>query len=335
MTLSQPFVATRPGSVALLTLMISLGQMSMGLYLPSMPFMAVELQAPASDVQLTLTMYLLGFTLSQFIWGPLSDRFGRRPALFTGLACFTAASIGCALADSIELLIALRFFQALGACASQVAARSIVRDTTEGADSARVMSYISMGMSVSPAITPFLGGYLQAHFGWHSNFVFLTIMGLSIAAITLVRLPETNKRLVPDALNPYPMIRNYGSLLKDQEYLGYVLVVGAIFGALLSYSTGIPFILIDQLGWSPEHFGMLLVVNVVAFLAGSLIANRVNMRVGLRKMVWIGASISAVVGLLMVFPAISGDLSTPAVMLPNMLSSSGWRSRCRTPWRER
>ena len=167
------FIATRPASLALLTFMVALGQMSMGLYTPSMPSMAETLNTSISQVQLTLTVFLAGFAVSQLVWGPVSDRFGRRVTLFAGLACFTVASAACAAAETIEQLIVFRFFQALGACSGQVVARAIVRDSTEGAMAAKVMSYIALSMSLSPAITPSVGGLMQEWFGWRSNFVLL------------------------------------------------------------------------------------------------------------------------------------------------------------------
>src|SRR3546814_190333 len=232
------FRATSPGSIALLTFMVALNQMCMGLYLPSMPSMAEALRTSVGQVQLTLTVFVAGFAVSQLVWGPVTDRFGRRPTLLIGLAVFTVASVACALAGTVEQLTVFRFFQAIGACAGQVVSRSIVRDTTEGAESAKVMSYISLAMSLSPAITPSVGGQLHALFGWRSNFVLLAATGLLLATITVWRLPETTRRKVRDATSPVPMPRNYGRLLRDRSYVGYILVIGGMFGCLMAYQTG-------------------------------------------------------------------------------------------------
>lgn len=314
-----PFRAAQPGSIALLTFMVALNQMSMGLYLPSMPSMAQALGTDVGQVQLTLTLFVAGFAVSQLVWGPVADRFGRRITLLVGLACFTAASVACALATTVEELIVFRFFQALGACSGQVAARSIVRDTTEGAESAKVMGYIALAMSLSPAVTPSIGGQLHGLFGWRSNFALLAVIGLVLALLCVARLPETTRRKVPDALHPLPMLRNYASLLRDRAYLGYILTIGGIFGCLMAYQTGSPFVLMTELGWSPQAYGLLILFNVFGFLAGSFTATRVGERVGVRRMVRYGAIVAlASGGLLLAFPLL-GHLSTAAVIAPMVL----------------
>ncbi|MEQ8396276.1 multidrug effflux MFS transporter [Thalassobaculum sp.] len=317
--LPASFQATRPGSIALLTFMVALNQMSMGLYLPSMPTMAGALGTTVGQVQLTLTVFIAGFAVSQLVWGPVTDRFGRRPALLVGLACFTVASIACAFAATVEQLIAYRFFQALGACAGQVVSRSIVRDTTEGAESAKVMSYIALAMSLSPAVTPSIGGQLHAFFGWRSNFVLLAVIGLTLAAITVARLPETTRRKVPDALHLVPMLRNYGSLLRDRRYVGYILMIGGMFGCLMAYQTGSPFVLMTELGWSPQAYGLLILFNVFGFLAGSLTAARIAPRYGIPRMVRLSSIVVLVSGLLLLAFPLAGHLSTAAVIAPMML----------------
>lgn len=313
------FRATRPGSIALLTFMVALNQMSMGLYLPSMPTMAEALHTTVGQVQLTLTVFVAGFAVSQLVWGPVTDRFGRRPALLVGLAVFTAAGAACAVAETVEQLIVFRFFQALGACAGQVVSRSIVRDTTEGAESAKVMSYIALAMSLSPAVTPSIGGQLHFFFGWRSNFVLLAVVGLVLAAICVTRLPETTRGRVPDALHLVPMLRNYGRLLRDRAYVGYTLVIGGMFGCLMAYQTGSPFVLMTELGWSPQAYGLLILFNVAGFLAGSLTGARLSPRLGIRRMVRISSVVVLASGALLLTMPLAGHLSTVGVIAPMTL----------------
>ena len=313
------FRATRPGSIALLTFMVALNQMSMGLYLPSMPSMAEALDTTVGQVQLTLTMFVAGFAVSQLVWGPVTDRFGRRPALLIGLAVFTAAGAACALAETVEQLIVFRFFQALGACAGQVVSRSIVRDTTEGAESAKVMSYIALAMSLSPAVTPSIGGQLHALFGWRSNFVLLALIGLTLAAIAFVRLPETTRGKVPDAIHLVPMLRNYGTLMRDRSYRGYILCIGGMFGCLMAYQTGSPFVLMTELGWSPQAYGLLILFNVFGFLSGSITAARLAPRLGIRRMVRASSIVVLASGVLLLAFPLAGHLSTVGVIAPMVL----------------
>jgi DHA1 family bicyclomycin/chloramphenicol resistance-like MFS transporter len=310
------FVATRFGSIVILTMLVALGQMSMGLYLPSMPSMASTLGTEIGLVQLTLTVFIAGFAVSQLVWGPMSDRFGRRPTVLIGLTVFALAGFACSFAETVEQLIALRFLQAVGACSGQVISRAIVRDTTEGAVTARVMSYIALAMSLSPAITPSLGGFLEETFGWRANFLALGGVGVVLVVFVLFRLPETNRHKQHDALMFRPMLRNYGYLLRDRTYLGYILSVGLIFGCLLSYQTGSPFVLMEGLGWSPREYGLLILFNVVGFLGGTLVNTRVGRRVGVPGMVVYGSWVIGFSGVLMVAPPLLGHISTVAVIVP-------------------
>ena len=322
MTSSAPraaFVATRPGSIALLTFMVALGQMSLGLYLPSLPSLAEAIGATRAETQLTLTVFLGGFAVSQLFWGPLADRFGRRITLLIGLVIYAAAGLACAQADTIQELIVFRFLQALGACSGQVVARAMVRDSTEGAATAVVMSYIAMSMSLAPAITPALGGFLQTHFGWRANFVALGAIGATLFTLTLWRVPETLTSRVYGALSPIQIVRNYGTLLTDRSYVCYIVTVGGIFGAYMSYTTAAPFVLMEMLGWSPQRFGFLILFNVVAFLLGSILAGRLAPIYGPRRMARIGTAIGLAAGVAMIASPLMGHLSTPAVIGPAML----------------
>ncbi len=320
---SAAFVATRPGSVALLTCMVALGQMSLGLYLPSMPSIGEGLDAARSDVQLTLTVFLAGFAVSQLVWGPVADRYGRRLTVLIGLAIFAVGGVACALAQSIEHLIAFRFLQALGACAGQVVARATVRDATEGVETARVMGYITLAMSLSPAITPAAGGFLETHFGWRANFLALGLVGVTLFALVLFRLPETLRNPVRNALSPVQMVRNFSLLLRDRQYVGYLLVVGTMFGVLMAYTTGTPYVLMEALGWSPQAFGLLVLFNVAAFLSASLTATRLTPRFGPARMVRLGVAFCGVAGLAMAASPLVGHLSTPAIIAPMMVFLAG------------
>lgn len=322
MTASSPppgFVATRPGSIAMLTFMVALGQMSLGLYLPSLPSLSQAIGATRAETQLTLTVFLGGFAVSQLLWGPLADRFGRKVTLVTGLVIFAAAGIACSRAETIHELIVFRFFQALGACSGPVVARAMVRDTTEGAATAVVMSYIAMSMSLAPAVTPALGGFLETQFGWRANFVALGLIGLALLLLTLVKVPETLRDRVQNALSPFRIVRNYATLLGNRTYVCYVVAVGGVFGAYMSYTTVSPFVLMEALGWSPQAFGFLTLFNVMAFLSGSLVAGRLAPVHGVRRMTRIGAVIGVAAGVAMLAAPLVGHLSTPSIIGPAML----------------
>jgi len=163
---------------ALLTALVALGPISTDLYLPSLPGLARDFGVAAADVQLTLSVFLIGLAVAQLIHGPLSDRFGRRPVLLTGLAIYVVASVACLLAPTIEVLIAVRFVQAVGACVGPVLARAIVRDVHGREGATRILAYMSAAMALAPAIGPIVGGFVEVWLGWRVNFLLLVAYGL-------------------------------------------------------------------------------------------------------------------------------------------------------------
>ena len=169
---------------ALLTALVALGQISTSIYIPSLPFLVDALDTTAEDVNLTLSVFLFGFAICQLVYGPLSDRFGRRPVLVAGVGLYVAASFACVFATSIETLIAGRFVQGMTACSGPVLGRAIVRDIYGPTRSAKVMAYIGVALAISPAVAPIIGGYLQVWFGWRANFVLLGVVGVWISRVS-------------------------------------------------------------------------------------------------------------------------------------------------------
>src|SRR5215813_9387910 len=176
---------------ALLTAMVALGPISTDLYLPSLPGLARYFDVSVADAQLTLSSFLIGLATAQLIYGPLSDRFGRRPVLLIGLAIYVIASIVCMLSPSVPVLVVARFVQAVGACVGPVLGRAIVRDVHGREGAARVLAYMSAAMALAPAIGPILGGFLEEWFGWRINFLVLVLFGSSGLFMAWQILPET------------------------------------------------------------------------------------------------------------------------------------------------
>jgi len=255
---------------ALLTVLVALGQISNSVYIPSMPALVLAFDTDMARVNLTFTVFLAGFAVSQIVYGPLSDRFGRRRVLLGGLVLYFVASVGCAVSSTIEALIAARFAQAVGACAGPVMAYAIVRDVYERERAARVLAYIGVAFAISPAIMPIIGGYLQAWFGWRANFLFLSAVAGSVLLAVWLMLGETIAQPDPRATRPGQIARTFVMLLRSREFLGYMLSVAFIFAGLMAYTASSAFLFIDTLGLSPERFGILAVFNVVGFLAGTL-----------------------------------------------------------------
>jgi MFS transporter, DHA1 family, multidrug resistance protein len=318
-----PFRATSPVSIVMLTLMAALGQMSVSLYLPSMPRMTEALDTSMGMVQLTLTVFFAGFAASQLLVGPVSDRLGRRPVLLLGLLVFMVASLACMLSVSVSQLIAARFFQAFGACTAQALSRAVVRDTTEGAESVRAMSLIAAVMSLSPAITPTIGAQLQVHFGWRANFALLLLVGTALALLCAFMMPETNRRKDRHATDPSRMLANYCRVLTDRAFFGYGIALGCVYAALYSFQTGSPHLLMVLVGHSPESYGLLSLLNVLGFLVGSLMAARLSNRLGTYWLVRLGCLMILVAGFALLVPPLLGHLSTVAIIGPVMLFMCG------------
>lgn len=305
--------------IATLTLMVALGQMAVGMFVPSLPSLVDYFQTDMGTVQLTLTVHFTAFAFFQLLAGPLSDRFGRRPVILTGLALYVMGAIACALATSIWALISARVLLAIGACAGHAVSRAVIRDQSEGPDSARIMSFIGMAMALSPALTPSIGGQLQGFFGWQACFVFMAVVGTLLFVYSVLRLPETNAHKNPDAMKLGGMLRTYGTLIVDRRFFGYAALNGCIFGMLFAYQTGSPYILMVELGYSPQAYGLLILFNVAGFLTGNIITNRFGRRIGIYNMVRIGSVVSLIAGFAMFIPAQLGHVSAAAVIGPSML----------------
>jgi len=235
---SPPTARATPGAIALLTSMVMLGQMTISLYIPSLPSLAQSLAAAPEQVKLTMTLYLASFAVAQLFWGPLSDRFGRRPILFAGLGVYLVGTLACALAPGITTLILARGLQGIGACVGSTVSRAITRDRFERNEAARTLAFIGVAMAVGPALAPILGGQLQTLFGWRAAFVALLVFGVCMGIATYLKLDETNKHLDPQATSPVRLLGSFAMLLRSRVYLGYSLAIAGAFTGVMAYVTG-------------------------------------------------------------------------------------------------
>lgn len=283
----------------LITLCVALGPLSTDMYLPALPSLTGFFETSIDKVQLTLSVFFLGFAFAQLIYGPLSDRFGRKPLLISGLSLFMLASIGCIFATSIEQLIFYRFLQAVGSCAGAVLGRAIVHDIYGAKHSAKVLSYISTAMALAPAIAPILGGYLNNLFNWQSIFIFLTIYGGISILLLIKNVPETCPEEKHHSIHPVLILRNFGFLLSHRSYVGYVLTCSFIFSGLFSFLSGSSFVLIEFLEVKSQHFGYYFMGIVFGYMTGTFIAGHLTLKWGINRLIIWGTSISAIAGIAM------------------------------------
>jgi DHA1 family bicyclomycin/chloramphenicol resistance-like MFS transporter len=312
MTSARPSFAL----AALLTTLVALGPLSTDLYLPALPTLARVFATDAAGVQLTLSVFLAGFACGQIFYGPLSDRFGRRPLMLGGLALFCAGSIGCVLATSIEMLVLARFVQALGACAGPVIGRAVVRDLWGASESARIIAYMGGAMAIAPLVGPTLGGFLTVLFGWQSNFLLLLLIGaLQLVAVACM-LSESNVHRDPAASHPRQMVANFARLLADRHYLGCLLSFSFSYSALFAFISASSFVLADRHGLTPQVYGLCFGVVIAGYLLGSLASGRLVRRLGSDYLLLRGAWLGAIAGVSMAALEFSGVRSIAAILGP-------------------
>jgi DHA1 family bicyclomycin/chloramphenicol resistance-like MFS transporter len=304
------------GLAILLTTLVALGPLSTDLYLPALPTLAQAFATDAARVQLTLSVFLAGFAVAQLFYGPLSDRYGRRPVMLFGLALYFVSSLACMLAPGIDTLILARFFQALGACAGPVLGRAIVRDVYGPVQAARVLAYISGAMAIAPMIGPLLGGWLTVWFGWRANFAALTLFSAVQVAATFMLLGESNAHRDPEATRPRRIAGNFGDLLSARLYLGYLLCFSFAYAALFSFISGSSFVLIELHGLSPQWYGASFGFVVTGYIAGTVASGRLTLKLGPPRMVLMGALLGTAAGTLMAVLALAGVHSVWAILLP-------------------
>jgi DHA1 family bicyclomycin/chloramphenicol resistance-like MFS transporter len=242
--------------------------LSIDMYLPSMPLLEKVFNATTAQVQVTLVTFLLGYALGQSIYGPLTDRFGRKPPLYFSLALFVISSVACALSRSVNALSVFRLLQAIGACGGAVVSRAMVRDLFPPVDLRRIFSMLVLVLGVSPLISPFIGGYLLVWFGWKS--IFLT--QASLGALTL-----ENAR----SLHMEHVISGYANLLRDRTFLGASLVCGFSSAGMFAYIASAPFVFINLYKLPPQQFGWLFGVIAAGLIGASQVNGRMSHKIAL------------------------------------------------------
>lgn len=274
--------------VVCLGLVAALAPLSIDMYLPSFPAIGKEFGASAAQIQLTLSGYMIGFTLGQLGYGPLSDRFGRKYVLLSGISIYVVMTLLCATAGDTETLAIYRFFQAIGGGAGTVLSRAIIRDRYNGTQMAKVMSLMLTIILFAPMIAPVIGGYVLIWFGWRAVFWTLAICGVLAIGVVLFGIKESlppERRSKPGIR---PLLRGYAAVLTHRQAIGYILTGGITFGALFAFLSGAPFVFIEFYGVAPEHLGYIFTLNVLGVMAGGWLNSKLVMTEGVFQMLTIG-----------------------------------------------
>jgi len=308
---------------ALLALLTAFGPVATDMYVPSLPEIGRLLGADPAAVQLTLSAYLIGFAVGQVFYGPLSDRLGRKPTLLLALVLFCVASFICAVAPTIETLIAARALQALGGSGAIVLARAIARDLYSGERAGRELSRMGAVMSFAPVIAPLVGGVVQSEFGWRANFIIIVAIGAATTLITWRSLPETRPR---DTARPAAFVdslRPFRKLATDRAFTAHLGIIACTYAGLFAWISGSPFVLQDLYGLSPLRFGIAFAAACVGAIAGAAIASSLVMRIGLDRTIGLGVLALAVGGLAMVASLALGAAPVPSIVLSMTVYHAG------------
>ncbi|MBP5976236.1 multidrug effflux MFS transporter [Brasilonema sp. CT11] len=300
----------RPNSLAftiLLGALTALPPLSIDMGLPAFPKIGASLSASAASVGLTLSLFMAGFATAQLIFGPLSDRYGRKRVLIMGCGLFTLASAACAAAPSINALITWRFIEGAGAGAGMVLTLAIVRDLFEGSLARAQLSYVNLVMNVAPMIAPTIGARILAIANWRAIYGTLAVGGFVLALSITLGLGESLARRDVDALKPRRLIRNYARILSNKICLGYALVNAMSFGCMFTYIAGSPLVMLNVLGLSTTIYGWLFASTAFGIMIGSFLNGRLSVRgVSASRLLSVGLAIATTSSIALVLVSISG-----------------------------
>lgn len=310
--------------VLILALLLGLQPLTTDLYLPALPFITSSLEASLNQSQLTLSALMMAFGASQLIWGPVSDRYGRRPILLIGLGAYTLAAIAAALAPSMELLILWRVVQGAAMGAVVMCARALVRDLYDNpVEAARIMSQALTGLGVAACVSTPIGGLITAWLGWRAALLFLAIMGAITLAVSAWRIDETLRAPDHDSLRPARLWRTWFGILGNHTFWSFSLLQTASYGGLFIFLASSSFVFIEYLGMSTAAYGVLMFSTAIAYIGGTLLCRRLLLRFSVQRTVALGGLFAVTGGSLVALFAFAGWHNLGALMLPFYLYMIG------------
>ena len=269
----------------------ALGPLAIQIFLPSLPSIQADLEVSGPVAQLVFSLSMAAIAIAMLIYGPLSDRFGRRPTLVAGLILYLIGSLLSTLAPSIAVLILGRTVQAVGGAAPLALTRTIIRDLYGRERAASMIAYVTMAMVIAPMMAPAIGGYLNDLIGWRANFAFCGIAGILVTVLVVARLPETHRdRVAIPGIGH--MLASFVHLLRNPAFRGFALQSAFCLASFFSFAAAAPYVVIVVMARSSSAYGLFFMVISLAFMLGNFIAGRISERVGVERMVLIGSSLS-------------------------------------------
>jgi DHA1 family bicyclomycin/chloramphenicol resistance-like MFS transporter len=286
---------------------------------PSLPLLARVFDAPAARVQLVLTLFLAGIAAGQLVYGPASDRFGRRPVLIAGLVLFLLGTMLCGLAWSLPILIIGRVLQACGGCAGMVLGRAIVRDLFDRERSANAIALITMAMSLAPSISPAIGAYLAEWVGWRADFALLGALGGGVLVLTSVKLEETHTAA---SINLASMGRSFVLLLRSPAFLGFACATAFTSASWFTFLASAPYLLSEVLHEPPSTYGLMILLPMIGYIVGNAGVARLSASLGITRLCVFGLALSLASGVMLTVWCFF-DLTPWALFVPMAISSIG------------
>ncbi len=295
----------------LLALITFSGTLAMHIFVPVLPIAGEALHAGAAEMQATISIYILGLAAGQLVYGPLSDRYGRRPILMAGLVVYTLASLTALFSSSVEMLIVARLFQALGGGTGLVIGRAIVRDTSTTTESTRRLALMNLMVTVGPGLAPIAGSLLAGVAGWRAIFVVLCLLGICNILCSWRLLPETSRMAKDQSFSL--IARNYGLLLRTPAFVGYAIGGSCATTSFYAFVGAAPFIFVNQLHRPTGEIGIFLGIVVLGYWLGSLIASRLAGRIPIRRLLAFNL-LSLLAALFLLTISATGNLTLIAVV---------------------
>lgn len=287
--------------ILILGLLTAIGPLSIDMYLPAFPNIAKNLNTDISHVMLSLSSFFIGISAGQLIYGPLLERYGRKNPLYAGLSIYMVASIGCAMATSVDSLIVFRLLQALGGCAGMVAARAIVRDLFEVKEIAKIFSMLMLVVAISPIIAPTLGGYITALFSWRYIFAILIFVNIIIVAGVYFLLPESKKSDPGFSLKAADVIKNFVSIARHPQFYTYALAGAIAHAGLYAYISGSPFVFIEYFHVNEKQYGWIFALIAMGLIGSSQINNFILKRQSGEHIIKVAAGCQCFIGAIFAF----------------------------------
>lgn len=303
----------------LLASLTALGPLATDIYVASLPQIATAFGASTAATQFTITCYLMGFALGQILYGPFSDKFGRRPTMLVGFALYLTATLACMFANSITMLIAARVVQAMGAAGPIILSRAIVRDLYEGARAARQFALMSVIVGITPILAPVLGGFLQTWSGWQASFVVMGVVGASIATVVVFLLPETNRRKQPGPISIASMLGSFTIVARNRAYLSYLGIQACCYNGLFAFVSASSVVLQGTYGLSPIKFGFVFTACSTTYVLGAWLGSRLVNSRGLEGMIRLGVACLCAGGVAQVLGVWLFPQAIAGVVVPEMI----------------